>query len=127
MSSNYSPWDQSALSLDIKYLMSIPNLTADSVFGVGSPMSPMASVSPAAESPFRVSPTEEMYQSPTQSHPPIPSIPVSSSMPTKPSATPPLMTALPSRLSDGLQIRLNPLVMKPNLNHSLALSTAFKK
>ncbi|OKP08643.1 Ubiquitin thioesterase otubain-like [Penicillium subrubescens] len=129
MSSNYSQWDQNALSLDLdSHLMSIPNLTADSVFGAGSPMFSMASVSPAAASPFRVSSAQEMmYQSPTQSHPPIPPIPLSFSMPTRPSVALPLMIALPSRSSDGLQIRLNPLVMKPNLSHSLLLSTPFKK
>ncbi|CAI7617563.1 unnamed protein product [Penicillium pancosmium] len=128
MSFNYSPWDQSVLSLDINsHLMFIPNLTADSVLGVRSPMSPMASVSPAAASSFRASPAQGTYQPPTQKHLPIPSIPISPSMPARPSAAPPPMTALHGRSSGGLKIRLNPLVMKRNLSHSLPLSTSFNK
>jgi hypothetical protein len=92
-------------------------------------MSPMPSVSPAPASPFRMSPQQEMYQSPMQTHAPIPSIPVSSPPPPipPPSTAPPPMTALPSRSSDGPQIRLNPLVMKPNLSRSLPVTTPFKK
>ncbi|KAJ5414865.1 Ovarian tumor otubain [Penicillium cosmopolitanum] len=128
MSFNYSPWDQSVLSLDINsHLMFIPNLTADSVFRVRSPMSPMASVSPAAASSFRASPAQGTYQPPTQKHLPIPSIPISPSMSARPSAAPPPMTALHGRPSGGLKIRLNPLVMKPNLSRSLPWSTSFNK
>ncbi|KAJ5623116.1 hypothetical protein N7490_011721 [Penicillium lividum] len=94
--------------------------------GMGAAMSPMPSVSPAPLSSYRVSPPQEMYQSPMQSHTPIPPMPpVSSPPPVLPSAPPP-MTALPSRSSDGPQIRLNPLVMKPNLSHSLPVTTPFK-
>ena len=129
MTSNYSPWEQGALSFDVNsHLMSIPNLMADPAFGMGDPLSPLApSVSPTPASPYRVSPPHEMYQSPMQNHAPVPSIPVSSPPPVMPSAAPPPMTALPSRSSDGPQIRLNPLVMKPNLSHSLPVTTPFKK
>lgn len=128
MTTNYSPWDQGALSFDVNsHLMSIPNLMADPAFAMGgAPMSPIPSVSPTPASPYRLSPTQDMYQSPMQSHTPIPSIPVSSPTPAMPSAAPPPMTSLPSRSSDGPQIRLNPLVMKPNLNH-LPVTAPFKK
>ncbi|KAJ6031493.1 Ovarian tumor otubain [Penicillium herquei] len=130
MTSNYTPWDQGTLSFDVHpHLMSIPNLMADSTFGgMGAPMSPISSVSPAPTSPFRVSPTQDLYHSPMQSHAAVPSMPpVSSPPPVMPSAAPPPMTTLPSRSSDGPQIRLNPLVMKPNLSHSLPVTTPFKK
>ncbi|OKO97403.1 Ubiquitin thioesterase otubain-like [Penicillium subrubescens] len=128
MTTNYSPWDQGALSFDVNsHLMSIPNLMADPAFAMGgASMSPIPSVSPTPASPYRLSPTQDMYQSPMQSHTPIPSIPVSSPTPAMPSAAPPPMTSLPSRSSDGPQIRLNPLVMKPNLNH-LPVTAPFKK
>lgn len=129
MTSNYTPWDQ-GLSFDVNpHLMSIPNLMTDSTFGgMAPPMSPMPSVSPAPTSPFRVSSSQDMYQSPMQSHAPVPSMPpVSSPPPAMPSAAPPPMTTLPSRSSSGPQIRLNPLVMKPNLSHSLPVTTPFKK
>ncbi|KAJ5886737.1 uncharacterized protein N7473_009411 [Penicillium subrubescens] len=127
MTTNYSPWDQGALSFDVNsHLMSIPNLMADPAFAMGgASMSPIPSVSPTPASPYRLSPTQDMYQSPMQSHTPIPSIPVSSPTPAMPSAAPPPMTSLPSRSSDGPQIRLNPLVMKPNLNH-LPVTAPFK-
>ncbi|KAJ5930433.1 hypothetical protein N7466_005926 [Penicillium verhagenii] len=123
MTSNYSPWDQGALSFDVNpHLMSIPNLMADPAFGgMGAQISPMPSVSPPLSS-YRVSPPQEMYHSPMQSHA-MP--PVSSPPPALPSAPPP-MTVLPSRSTDGPQIRLNPLVMKPNLSHSLPVTTPFK-
>lgn len=127
MTSNYTPWDQSALSFDVNaHLMSIPNLMTDSAFGgMGTPMSPMSSVSPTPATPH-LPPVYEMYQSPMQSHAPVPTMPpVSAPTPAMPSAPPP-MTALPNR-SDGPQIRLNPLVMKPNLSHSLPVTTPFKK
>ncbi|KAJ5111139.1 hypothetical protein N7532_001674 [Penicillium argentinense] len=141
MTSNLAAWDQGALNFDVNsQLMSIPNLMADPGFGMGAPgpMSPMPSVSPTPTSPFRLSPSQEMYSSPmqshvsshapshAQSHAPVPSIPVSSPTPTIPSAAPPPMTSLPSRSSDGPQIRLNPLVMKPNLSYSLPVTTPFK-
>ncbi|KAJ5780481.1 Ovarian tumor otubain [Penicillium paradoxum] len=130
MTTDYSPWDQAALGFDVNSsLMAIPNLMQDTSFGMGAPMSPMPSVSPSPGSPFRMSPQQDMYQSPMQSHAPIPPVPVSSP-PTQiapPSAAPPPMTSLPSRSSDGPQIRLNPLVMKPNLSRSLPVTTPFKK
>ncbi|KAJ5153276.1 uncharacterized protein N7482_009754 [Penicillium canariense] len=126
MTSNYSPWDQGALSFDVNsHLMSIPNLMADPAFGMGAPMSPMPSLSPPPAT-YRISPTQDMYQSPMQAHAPVPSIPVPSPPPVLPSAAPPPMTSLPSRSSDGPQIRLNPLVMKPNLNQ-LPVTAPFKK
>lgn len=128
MTSDYSPWDQAALGFDVNSsLMAIPNLMQDTSFGMGAPMSPMPSVSPAPASPFRMSPQQDMYQSPMPTHAPIPPIPVSPppQLP-PPSSAPPPMTSLPSRSSDGPQIRLNPLVMKPNLSRSLPVTTPFK-
>jgi ubiquitin thioesterase protein OTUB1 len=126
MTSDYSPWDQ-ALGFDVNSsLMAIPNLMQDTSFGMGAPMSPMPSVSPTPASPFRMSPQQDMYQSPMPTHAPIPSIPVSPSPQMAQSAAPPPMTSLPSRSSDGPQIRLNPLVMKPNLSRSLPVTTPFK-
>ncbi|KAJ5922152.1 Ovarian tumor otubain [Penicillium verrucosum] len=128
MTSDYSPWDQAALGFDVNSsLMAIPNLMQDTSFGMGAPMSPMSSVSPTPASPFRMSPQQDMYQSPMPTHAPIPSIPVSPppQLP-PPSSAPPPMTSLPSRSSDGPQIRLNPLVMKPNLSRSLPVTTPFK-
>ncbi|OQD69603.1 hypothetical protein PENPOL_c002G08477 [Penicillium polonicum] len=129
MTSDYSPWDQAALGFDVNSsLMAIPNLMQDTSFAMGAPMSPMPSVSPTPASPFRMSPQQDMYQSPMPTHAPIPSIPVSPppQLP-PPSSAPPPMTSLPSRSSDGPQIRLNPLVMKPNLSRSLPVTTPFKK
>lgn len=128
MTSDYSPWDQAALGFDVNSsLMAIPNLMQDTSFAMGAPMSPMPSVSPTPASPFRMSPQQDMYQSPMPTHAPIPSIPVSPppQLP-PPSSAPPPMTSLPSRSSDGPQIRLNPLVMKPNLSRSLPVTTPFK-
>ncbi|CAG7990076.1 unnamed protein product [Penicillium nalgiovense] len=128
MTSDYSPWDQAALGFDVNSsLMAIPNLMQDTSFGMGAPMSPMPSVSPTPASPFRMSPQQDMYQSPMPTHAPIPPIPVSPPPQiAPPSSAPPPMTSLPSRSSDGPQIRLNPLVMKPNLSRSLPVTTPFK-
>ncbi|KAF7714873.1 Ubiquitin thioesterase OTUB1-like protein [Penicillium ucsense] len=127
MTSDYVSWDQGALSFDANpHLMAIPNLMADPAFAMGgAPMSPVSSVSPSPASPYRLSPTQEMYPSPMQSNAIIPSIPVSSPTPSLPSAAPPPMTSLPSRSNDGPQIRLNPLVMRPSLNH-LPVTAPFK-
>ncbi|KAJ5594284.1 uncharacterized protein N7459_000492 [Penicillium hispanicum] len=125
--SNYAPWDDGALSFDVNpHLMSIPNLMSDPAL-VGTPMSPMPAVSPTPASPYRVFPPQELYHSPMPSHEPVPSIPVSSPTPVVPSVAPPPMTTLPSRPSDGAQIRLNPLVMRPNLSRPLPLTPPFKK
>ncbi|CAI7578116.1 unnamed protein product [Penicillium glandicola] len=127
MTSDYSPWDQASLGFDVNSsLMAIPNLMQDTSFGMGAPMSPMPSVSPTPASPFRMSPQQDMYQSPMPTHAPIPPIPVSPPPQIAPSSAPPPMTSLPSRSSDGPQIRLNPLVMKPNLSRSLPVTTPFK-
>ncbi|CAG7918301.1 unnamed protein product [Penicillium olsonii] len=124
LSSDYTnSWDNATLGFDMNSsLMAIPNLMQDSSFGMGASMSPMPSVSPAPPSPYGMSPQQEMYP-PMQSHPPIASI---SSPHPPPSSAPPPMTSLPSRSSDGPQIRLNPLVMKPNLSRSLPVTTPFK-
>lgn len=128
MTSDYASWDQGALSFDANpHLMAIPNLMADPAFAMGgAPMSPVPSVSPSPASPYRLSPTQEMYPSQMQTNALVPPIPVSSPTPSLPSAAPPPMTTLPSRSTDGPQIRLNPLVMKPNLNH-LPVTAPFKK
>lgn len=122
MTSNYSPWDQSALSFDVNSsLMSIPNLMMDPSFALAPSPIPAA-----PDSPYRVSSAPEIYPPPMQTPSPAP---VSSPPPPPMSAPPPPppMTSLPSRSSDGPQIRLNPLVMKPNLSHSLPVTTPFKK
>ncbi|KAL5358147.1 cysteine proteinase [Aspergillus floccosus] len=118
MTTNYSPWDQGALSFDVNSsLMSIPNLMMDPSFALSpSPMTP-------APSPYRVSPPQEVFQPPM--HTPPPPVPVASPPPPRMSAPLP-MTSLPARSSDGPQIRLNPLVMKQNLSHSLPVTTPFK-
>ncbi|PLB52413.1 cysteine proteinase [Aspergillus steynii IBT 23096] len=121
MTSNYSPWDQSALSFDVNSsLMSIPNLMMDPSFALAS--SPIPAAPP---SPYRVSSAPEIYPPPMPTPSPAP---VASPPPPPMSAPPPPppMTSLPSRSSDGPQIRLNPLVMKPNLSHSLPVTTPFK-
>ncbi|KAE8410900.1 peptidase C65 Otubain-domain-containing protein [Aspergillus pseudocaelatus] len=118
MTSNYTPWDQGALSFDVNSsLMSIPNLMMDPTFGLGPSPIPAA---PA--SPFQVPSPPDVYQPPMHTSPPVP---VASPPPPRMSAPPP-MSSLPSRSSDGPQIRLNPLVMKPNLSHSLPVTTPFK-
>lgn len=123
MTSNYTPWDQGALSFDVNSsLMSVPNLMTDPGSGFGMSMSPISSVPQTPASPFRISTPQNMYQSPIQSHVPVP---VSSPAPVMPSAPPP-MTSLPTR-SEGPQIRLNPLVMKNNLTRSLPVTSPFKK
>ncbi|KAJ5555092.1 hypothetical protein N7535_007537 [Penicillium sp. DV-2018c] len=133
MTSDYSSWGEPTLEFDVDpTMMGIPNMTRVKSYDMGSSMSPMPSVSPTPASPFRTSPqqdiyTSSMHSSPMQTHA-IPSLPVSTP-PTQlapPSAAPPPMTSLPSRSSEGPQIRLNPLVMKPNLSRSLPVSPPFK-
>lgn len=129
MTTNYAPWDQGAAhNFDISpQMMAIPNLMADPTFAMGAdPMSPMSSVSPTPTSPYQPSPTQDMYQPPIQSHAPVPSI----SAPSPPAmqyAAPKPMTSLPTRSSDGPQIRMNPFAMKASLNRALPVSTPFKK
>ncbi|PYH44914.1 OTU family ubiquitin thioesterase [Aspergillus saccharolyticus JOP 1030-1] len=123
MTSNYSPWDQGALSFDVNSsLMSVPNLMMDPSFALAP--SPIPSASP---SPFRVSPPHEVYAPPIMhtSPPPPPMSLASPPPPPRMSAPPAPLSSLP-RKSDGPQIRLNPLVMKPNLSHSLPVTTPFK-
>lgn len=129
MTSNYSPWDQGALSFDVNSsLMSIPNLMMDPTFAMApTPMSP-APISPQAPpSPYRVSSPQEVYQQPPMPSPPPPPTSISSPSAPQMSGAPPPLSSLPSRSSEGPQIRLNPLVMKPNLSHSLPVTTPFKK
>ncbi|OJJ43460.1 hypothetical protein ASPZODRAFT_154642 [Penicilliopsis zonata CBS 506.65] len=119
ITSNYSPWDQGALSFDVDpHLMAIPNLMMDpAAFAVNpSPMS-----APVSNS-YRMSPPHDLYLQHTPPPVSIPSPPVVPRM----SAPPPPMTSAPNRSSDGPQIRLNPLVMKNNLSHSLPVTTPFK-
>lgn len=117
MSTDFSPWDNSALGFDANpSLMAIPGLMMDPAAfpSVSSPM--MASQPPQ----FFPSPPQHEFYSPSIS-PPAPST-VSSPVP------PSLPLSLPTtKSSDGPQIRLNPLVMKPNLSHSLPVTTPFKK
>ncbi|KAH3375321.1 hypothetical protein KXV52_008553 [Aspergillus fumigatus] len=127
MTTNYSPWDQGALSFDVNSsLMSIPGLMMDPSFGLAPPAPAAISpaMSPAPPSPYRVSPPHEVYQ-PSMPSPPA-AIPATSPPPPRMSGPPPPMSSLPSRSSDGPQIRLNPLVMKQNLSHSLPVTTPFK-
>lgn len=117
MSTNFNPWDDGALSFEANpHLMSIPGLMMDpsAYQPVSSPMIP----SPQPPT-FMPSPSQHEYYSPSIS-PPVPS--------TVSSPAPPVMPLSPSstKSSDGPQIRLNPLVMKPNLSHSLPVTTPFK-
>ncbi|OXV09308.1 hypothetical protein Egran_02930 [Elaphomyces granulatus] len=150
MTSQYIPWEQAALSFDANpHLMAIPNLTADPFFLGSAPMTPAAVPAPYLPStrnvfypstqppqsqprPQSQSPTEPQTQPETQPQTqgqgqpqpqPPPSTMTSPSI--SPTQTHPL-TPLPSKCSDGPQIRLNPLVMKPNLSHSLPVTTPFK-
>lgn len=118
MSTDFTPWDSGALGFEANpALMAIPGLMMDpSAFSsVSSPM--MAS---PQQPQFFPSPPQQEFYSPSIS-PPVPST-VSSPVP------PSLPLSLPTtKSSDGPQIRLNPLVMKPNLSHSLPVTTPFKK
>ncbi|CRG82901.1 ubiquitin thioesterase protein OTUB1 [Talaromyces islandicus] len=116
MTMNYTPWDSGALSFDMNpHLMSIPGLMMDP-----SPYTPVSSsVMPPTSPGFMPSPPQHEFYSPSLS----PSVsttvssPASSNLPLSPVQNKPL---------DGPQIRLNPLVMKPNLSHSLPVTTPFK-
>ncbi|KAJ5220061.1 cysteine proteinase [Penicillium chermesinum] len=131
MTTNYAPWDQGAAhNFEISpQMMAIPNLMADPAFAMGpDPMSPMSSVSPAPASPYQPSPTHEMYPTPIQSHAPVPAVPSipAPSPPAVQSSAPKPMMSLPSRTSDGPQIRMNPFAMKASLNRALPVTTPFK-
>lgn len=113
MTSNYSPWDQGALSFDLNpQLMSIPGLMMDPSFSTAP-----SSIPPVPEPQYPVSSPQPVYQ------PPITPQPIKSSIHQRMPQTPP---APSSRPSEGPQIRLNPLVMKPNLNRSFPISTSLK-
>ena len=114
MTSNYSPWDQGALSFDLNpQLMSIPGLMMDPSFSTAP-----SSIPPVPEPQYPVSSPQPVYQ------PPITPQPIKSSIHQRMPQTPP---APSSRPSEGPQIRLNPLVMKPNLNRSFPISTSLKR
>ncbi|KAL4783045.1 peptidase C65 Otubain-domain-containing protein [Aspergillus varians] len=121
LSSDYGPWDPSDLSFDVNSsLMAIPNLMMDSSFAIAPPMSQPPS------DPYRVSPPQEVYQAPVV-HTPPPPAPITPPQPQiRLTGPPPIMSSLPPRSNDGPQIRLNPLVMKPNLSHSLPVTAPFK-
>ncbi|KAL2831186.1 peptidase C65 Otubain-domain-containing protein [Aspergillus cavernicola] len=119
MTSDYEPWDTSDLSFDVNPgLMAIPNLMMDTSFALTPPMSQPPS------DPYRVSPPHEVYHPPVHTPPPAPI--TSPPPPIRLSGPPPIMNSLPPRSNDGPQIRLNPLVMKPNLSHSLPVTAPFK-
>jgi ubiquitin thioesterase protein OTUB1 len=120
MSSDYSTWGTDQLSFDVNSsLMAIPNLMMDTSFGLAHSMPQPPS------DPFRVSPPQEVYQPPVHTPPPTTVAPPQP--PIRLTGPPPIMSALPPRSNDGPQIRLNPLVMKPNLSHSLPVTAPFKK
>ncbi|RJE17913.1 ubiquitin thiolesterase OtuB1 [Aspergillus sclerotialis] len=121
MTSDYTPWDQTALGFDMNsQLMTIPNLMLDPSYTLN--VTPMV---PTCSSPYRVPSPQEVYQPPMQTQPIAPvSPPVTPRISAPP---PPPITTLPPRSSEGPQIRLNPLVMKSNLSRSLPVTTPFKK
>ncbi|KAL2801794.1 peptidase C65 Otubain-domain-containing protein [Aspergillus granulosus] len=121
MSSDYSSWGTNELPFDVNSsLMAIPNLMMDTSFGLAHPMSQPPS------DPYRVSPPQEVYQPHVHTPPPPPTTIASPQPPIRLTGPPPIMSALPPRSNDGPQIRLNPLVMKPNLSHSLPVTAPFK-
>jgi len=116
MTSNYSPWDQGALPFDADpHLMSVPNLMVDPSFPLGA-----APMPPAIQDPYAGSVSDNFYASTmnTQSHPAVAS-------PVEPANLP--LRTVSNKLSEGPQIRLNPLAMRPNLSHSLPVTAPFKK
>ncbi|EEA19537.1 ubiquitin thiolesterase (OtuB1), putative [Talaromyces marneffei ATCC 18224] len=117
MSTDFALWDSGALAFDANpHLMAIPGLMMDPSAFPSVSSSMMASPQPPQ---FFPSPPQHDFYSPSIS-PPVPST-VSSPVP------PSLPLSLPTtKSSDGPQIRLNPLVMKPNLSHSLPVTTPFK-
>lgn len=124
LSSDYeTPWDTNDLGFDVNSsLMAIPNLMMDTSFAMAPPMS-----QPPPD-PYRVSPPQEVYQPPVHTPPPRSAAPVTPPQPQiRLTGPPPIMSSLPPRSNDGPQIRLNPLVMKPNLSHSLPVTAPFKK
>ncbi|KAH8703742.1 putative ubiquitin thiolesterase [Talaromyces proteolyticus] len=116
MSMNYTPWDEGALPFDVNpHLMSIPGLMMDP-----SPYTPTSSsMLPPSSQGYMPSPPQHDYYSPSMS----PSVPTTVSSPT-PSTLP--LSPVQNKSNDGPQIRLNPLVMKQNLSHSLPVTTPFK-
>lgn len=113
---NYSPWDQAALPFDASpHLMSIPNLMADPS-SYPSVTTPMIPPSPS----YMSSPSHHGFYSTSMG----PLTPTTVSSPITPTSS---LSPVSTKSSDGPQIRLNPLVMKPNLSHSLPVTTPFKK
>ncbi|KAL3471308.1 peptidase C65 Otubain-domain-containing protein [Aspergillus californicus] len=119
MSSDYDSWDTNDFAFDLNPgLMAIPNMMMDSSFPLTVPI-------PQPHSdPYRISPPQEVYQPPVHTTPPPPI--ASPPAPVRLTGPPPIMNSLPPRSNDGPQIRLNPLVMKPNLSHSLPVTAPFK-
>jgi ubiquitin thioesterase protein OTUB1 len=114
MNSNFSPSDYATLSFDANWhLMSIPNMMVEPQYHM-----PAAPMPPVAPTPYL--PPRNAYGPPSTG----PHTPLTMTSPIPP--THPL-SSLSSKSSDGPQIRLNPLVMKPNLSHSLPVTTPFKK
>ncbi|KAL4791797.1 peptidase C65 Otubain-domain-containing protein [Aspergillus venezuelensis] len=134
MSTSYDGWGANELNFDVNStMMAIPNLMMDTSFGLAPPPPPPMSQPPPSDA-YRVSPPQEMHPSPPpMSQPPLESYPVQHPPPPPPPQPPirltaphPIMSALPPKSNDGPQIRLNPLVMKPNLSHSLPITAPFK-
>ncbi|KAL2000278.1 hypothetical protein VTN02DRAFT_3325 [Thermoascus thermophilus] len=112
--SNYSPWDQGALPFEAyPHLMSVPNLMVDPSFPLGEAPMPQTT-----QDPYTASINSDFHTSSitSQPHPAVAS-PVTPNLPVR---------SVPNKLSEGPQIRLNPLVMKTDLSHSLPVTTPFK-
>ncbi|KAL4942217.1 hypothetical protein BDV06DRAFT_235557 [Aspergillus oleicola] len=118
MSTNYDTWGGSDLPFDVNStMMAIPNLMMDTSFGLAPPPPPPPMSQPPSDA-YRVSPPQEIHPISPPQPPPQP--------PIRLTAPHPIMSALPPKSNDGPQIRLNPLVMKPNLCHSLPITAPFK-
>ncbi|KAL2009123.1 hypothetical protein VTN00DRAFT_7317 [Thermoascus crustaceus] len=114
MPSNYSPWHQGALPFEADpHLMSVPNLMVDPSFPLDEPPMP-----PTTQDPYTASINGDFYTSSinSQPHPAVVS-PMTPNLP---------LRSVPNKPSEGPQIRLNPLVMKTDLSHSLPVTTPFK-
>ncbi|KAL4884716.1 peptidase C65 Otubain-domain-containing protein [Aspergillus karnatakaensis] len=123
MSQNYS-WDPNGFAFDIHpSLMAIPNMMMDSPY----PNTPTPPMSQPPSDPYQALPPQEVYQPPMHTTPPPPPAPIPGmQIPVRLTGPPPVMTSLPPRSTEGAQIRLNPLVMEPNLSRSLPVTPPFK-
>ena len=113
-------------------LMSVPNLMEGPSFAMG-PLNQMFPVWTEPHStdpyraPYREPSPQQLYQTPIQPQQIVPASPPVT--PPRVSVPPPPTTSLPpptTRSDDGPQIRLNPLVMKCNLSHSIPVTTPFR-